>query len=124
MVDDFRCPNDSDGDNNCHLCYRSGHCFEHVRWLEKQLAIYKEKTPHTADGVPILMGDSLWVGGGDVCYCGEVTMIEAIDDPEDKAACLIYIDFFKIINGMYFSHCENKFFYSTREALDVALKRW
>lgn len=37
-VEDWKCPNDSDGDNNCHLCYRSGHCFEYVRHIESELA--------------------------------------------------------------------------------------
>lgn len=110
-IDEWKCPNDSDGDNNCHLCYRSGHCFEYVKWLESQIDIYKEKTPHTKDGKPIFVGSKVWRKfGSDGLEMMTVKSISGLlldDDTEDG---------FTIIT--YRRACINTELYSSREALE------
>lgn len=90
--------------------------------LRAELALYKSKTPHTADGKPIFIGDTLWVGDENEIHSGEVSVIEGITDEDDEAACLIRIEFIKESHDARFCGCENKFYYSTREALEAVME--
>lgn len=67
-LEEWKCPNDSDGDNNCHQCYRGWHCHEYVRHLESELATANERIKSLescvvlgGDGMPIKQGNPIFV---------------------------------------------------------------
>ena len=76
----------------------------------EQLAYYKSKTPHTADGVPIFIGNIVWIKNG----VDESVLIDVLTiDTQEYGE--VYID-----DGKH--ECEPKDCYSTREALESAMK--
>jgi len=96
--------------------------FPNFIMMAKELKTYRSNTPKTADDKPIFIGSVVWIGDTyEEITWGSVSEMMSIDDADDSNAVLLSGSC-PIAVGFDHFNSDNKFVYSSREALEAAMK--